>query len=147
MKTLDTKENYLGVKGWVWGGNFKAERYLYLLHRLTALGMILFLIVHLIITTVYRIQGQSLWDAAMAVLNMPAFKIGEFLVVVAFIFHALNGIRLILQELGIVMGKPTRPTFPFKDAVRRQRPLTAVFMALVVIIIIVFLVSFIVGGW
>jgi succinate dehydrogenase / fumarate reductase cytochrome b subunit len=147
MKTLDTKENYLGVKGWFWGGNYQAERYLYILHRLTGLGIILFGIVHLIVTTFYRIQGQSLWDSAVLVLNNPWFKVGEYLVILAFTFHALNGLRLILQELGIVLGKPTRPVFPFKDAVRKKRGLTMAIMAVVVIIAIVFLVDLIVGGW
>ena len=39
--------------------------------------------------------------------NSPHFSCGsEFLVVVAFAFHAINGIRLVLVELGWLIGKP-----------------------------------------
>lgn len=147
MKAIDAKENYLGIKGWVWGGNYKIERYLYILHRITGLGIILFGIIHLIVTTFYRIQGQSTWNSVMLTLNTPWFKVGEYLVVLAFTFHALNGLRLILQELGLVLGKPTRPVFPFKDAVRKKRGLTVAIMAVIGIVAIVFLVNFILGGW
>jgi succinate dehydrogenase / fumarate reductase, cytochrome b subunit len=147
MRTIEAKENHLGVRGWVWGGNYKAERYLYLLHRVTGLGIILFGIVDLIAATVYRVQGLSLLDSAAAVLNNPWFKVGEFLVVVAFAFHALNGFRLILQEFGIALGKPSRPIYPFKDALRKKRLLTLVIMALVGVIAVVFLVGLIIGGW
>ena len=147
MRTIDAKENHLGVRGWAWGGDYKAERYLYLLHRVTGLGIILFGLVDLIAATIYRVRGLSLLDSATAVLSNPGFKIGEFLVLLAFTFHALNGLRLILQEFGIALGKPTRPIYPFKDALRKKRLLTLVLMALVGIIAVIFLVGLIAGGW
>ena len=146
MKTIVSKENYLGTRGWIWGGNYKVERYLYTFHRLTALYLILFLIYHLIITTVYRIQGQSFWESVLLAQDNTGFKVVEYLVILAFTFHALNGLRLILLELGIVIGKPTRPIFPFRDELRKQRPLTYTITAVVGIIAIIFLVAFIVGG-
>jgi len=145
MKTY-AKENPLGIKGWVWGGNYKLERYLYLLHRLTALYLLLFVIYHLIVTTFFRIQSQSLWDAVLAAQAVPGFKVVEYLAILAFIFHALNGIRLILQGLGITLGKPTRPIFPFEDSIRKNRGLTYTILALVGIIAIIFLADFILGG-
>jgi len=43
MKQKELRQNYLGARGWVWAGNYKTERYLYLLHRITALGLMLFI--------------------------------------------------------------------------------------------------------
>jgi len=144
MKQIQPRQNYLGVGGWVWGGNYKLERYLYLLHRVTGLGLILFGMLHLIETTFFRIQGQNIWEATMSFLAHPVFEIGLYLVVIAFVFHALNGLRLGLQELGFLLGKPVPPIYPYKDAARKKRPLTIAFVAVMVILAVVFLVDFIV---
>ncbi|MFC2052531.1 hypothetical protein ACFLT4_07375 [Chloroflexota bacterium] len=147
MKQIQPRQNYLGVISWVWGGSYKMERYLYILHRVTGLGLLLFVIIHLFVTTVFRIQGQGVWEATMAILNNPWFKIGEYLVVVAFIYHALNGLRLILQEVGYLLGKPTPPIYPWKDAVRKKRGWTITMITVVVILSAVFLFDFLKGGW
>ncbi len=147
MKQAQPRQNYLGPAGWVWAGKYKLERYLYLLHRVTGLGLILFVLVHLIMTTVFRIQGQDIWEATMALLHNPWFKIGEYLVVVAFSLHALNGLRLIIQELGFALGKPTPPIYPYQDALRKKRPGTIVMVAVIIILAAAFLFDFLQGGW
>lgn len=143
MKQISTRPNYLGVRGWVWGGKYKIERYLYLLHRVTGLGLILYAILHLIETTFFRIQGQEVWEATMSFLDHPAFEVGLYLVVVAFIFHALNGFRLVLQELGFLLTKPSPPIYPYQDALRQKRPLVFVMTIFAVIIAVVFLINFV----
>ena len=147
MKQIQPRQNYLGAGGWVWAGNYKIERYLYLLHRVTGLGLILFGIVHLTATTFFRIQGQGMWEATMTLLHNPWFKFGEYLVVVAFTCHALNGLRLILQEFGFTLGRPKPPIYPYKDALRKKRPLTVVMIAIIVILCLVLLFDFTAGGW
>ncbi len=147
MKQIRPRQNYLGPGGWVWAGRYKIERYLYLLHRVTGLGLLLFVTFHLIATTIFRIQGQDVWEATMALLNNPWFKFGEYLVVVAFSFHALNGLRLVLQELGFTLGKPTPPIYPYKDSLRKKRLWTIAMMAVVALLAAVFLFDFLKGGW
>ena len=146
MKKIQPRQNYLGARGWVWAGNYKLERYLYLLHRVTGLGLILFGILHLIETTVFRRQGQDVWERTMALLQKPWFEVGLYLVTVAFIFHALNGLRLILQEMGFLLGKPKPPIYPYQDALRKKRPLVIAMIAIIVILALVFLFDFAVGG-
>lgn len=147
MKQIQARQNYLGVSGWVWAGRYKLERYLYLFHRITGLGMVLFLLIHLTVTTIFRIQGQDVWEATMALLHNPWFKIGEYLVVIAFIYHGLNGLRLVLQELGFALGRPTPPIYPYKDSLRKKRPWTIAMVAVMVILALVVLFDFLVGGW
>jgi succinate dehydrogenase / fumarate reductase cytochrome b subunit len=106
--------------------------------------MLLFIMFHLIVTTFFRIQGQDIWEATMALLRNPWFKFGEYLVAVAFVYHALNGLRLILQEFGFALGKPTPPIYPYKDALRKKRPWTLAMVAVIVILALVFLFDFIV---
>jgi len=144
MKQTKPRQNYLGASGWVWAGNYKLERYLYLLHRITGLGMLLFVIFHLIETTFFRIQGQSMWEATMTLLENPWFEVGICLVAIAFVYHALNGLRLLLQEFGFALGKPTPPIYPYKDALRRKRPWTLALVSVVIIIALVFLIDIIV---
>ncbi len=147
MKQMQPRQNYIGPGGWVWAGKYKLERYLYLLHRITGLGILLFLILHLCMTTIFRIQGQDVWEATMALLRNPWFKIGEYLVCAAFIYHALNGLRLILQELGFAMGRPTPPVYPYKDALRKKRPWTIAMVAVIIILALALLFDFTIGGW
>jgi succinate dehydrogenase / fumarate reductase cytochrome b subunit len=147
MRQIRPRQNYLGVGGWVWAGNYKLERYLYILHRVTGLGILLFLLVHLIVTTFFRIQGQEVWEKAMTVLNNPLFKTGEFLVAVAFVYHALNGLRLLLQELGFMMAKPIPPIYPYSDSLRKKRRWTMAIIGIIIILCLVFFYDFIVGGW
>lgn len=147
MKQIQPRQNYLGPCGWVWAGKYKLERYLYLLHRITGLGILFFLLIHLCMTTIFRIQGQDVWEATIALLQNPWFKIGEYLVCVAFVYHALNGLRLILQELGFALGRPTPPVYPYKDALRKKRPWTIALVAVIVILALVFFYDFIAGGW
>jgi succinate dehydrogenase / fumarate reductase cytochrome b subunit len=140
------RENYLGIAGWVWAGNYKLERYLFLLHRVTGLGLIFFGIFHLTATTIFRVQGQDVWEATMLFLDNPFLKAGEFLVVTAFAYHVLNGLRLILQELGFTLGKPVPPIYPFKDAIRKKRLWTLVTLAAIMILVAAFFIDFTTGG-
>jgi succinate dehydrogenase / fumarate reductase, cytochrome b subunit len=137
--------NRLGVAGWFWGGNYKLERYLYIIHRITALGMLLFFGFHLIETTFFRIQGQSAWQMTMGLLKQPAFEVGLILVSLAFAIHAINGLRLILMELGFGLGAPRRPVYPFRDSLRRNRGYTLLTIGVIVILMILFLINWIIG--
>ena len=127
-------ENRLGITGWLGGGRWGVERYLYILHRLTGLGILGFFLLHIFASSA-RMYGPESWNAAMQILKNPIFKIGEFLVFVAFAFHALNGIRLIFIELGLAVGKAEEPIFPYKSSINTQRPLMIVAMALAGILI------------
>jgi succinate dehydrogenase / fumarate reductase, cytochrome b subunit len=140
------RPNLLGIGGWFWGGNYKVERYLYVLHRVTGLGIILFGMFHLIETTFFRMQGQSLWQMTTGFLKQPVFEIGLILVSFAFVIHALNGLRLILMEFGFILGKPKRPIFPYQDALRKNRGFTVLVMVVIVILLIVFLINAFIGG-
>lgn len=144
MKQIQPRQNYLGPGGWVWAGKYKLERYLYLLHRITGLGILLFGIIYLTMTTVFHIQGQDVWQATLALVHNPWFKI----VAIVFTYHTLNGLRLVLQELGFALGRPTPPIYPYQDSLRKKRPWTiAMVAAMVVILALVFLFDFFAGGW
>ena len=121
--------NRLGVKGWVYAGRYNFERYLYIGHRLSGLGLIAYMSLH-IIETANRMRGEQAWAGLMGLFASPLFKVIEYLLFVAAIFHAMNGIRLLLVELGFFLGKPKEPVYPYSTSVLRHRPLTYVVMLL-----------------
>ncbi len=128
--------NRLGVRGWVYAGRYPIERYLFTLHRLSGIGLVLYLPLHVWVTS-RRLQGPEVWERTMVTLSHPVFVAGELLLLAAFVFHALNGLRLILGHLGYTLGKPAEPVYPYPVALRRQRPLTLVMMLLAAVFIAV----------
>jgi succinate dehydrogenase / fumarate reductase cytochrome b subunit len=129
------RPNRLGIWGWLGGGRWGAERYLYTLHRLTGLGLLAYFLMHIFVTSA-RAFGQQAWQQAMAKVAGPIFTLGEYAVFVAFAFHAINGIRLVLIELGISVGKPIEPVYPYRTSVDVQRPLAVGVMLVAAILVV-----------
>lgn len=130
----------LGIKGWVYAGRYRIERYLYILHRISGLGILLYLVLHIYVIG-FKIKGEEAWEGVMSFLGanyfgLPIFKFGEYVLFAAVVFHAANGIRLILTELGFLLGKPKRPIYPFTLAMTHQRVLMFFLIALAVVVII-----------
>lgn len=123
--------NSLGIWGWLGGGRWGIERYAYALHRLTGLAILLYLVMHIFVTGL-RVRGVYLWTDGK-LLDKPAFRVGEFLVFAAFAYHAFNGVRLVLVELGFAVGKPFEPVYPYKTSLSVQRPLLIAMMLLAAI--------------
>ena len=132
---MNTNPNRLGVKGWVYAGRYSFERYLYLGHRLSGLGLIAYMVLH-IIETANRIRGEEAWEGLMALFASPPFKVIEYLLFAMAVFHAMNGIRLLLIELGFFIGKPKEPVYPYSTSVLRHRPLTYIIMIITFVVII-----------
>ena len=121
MRHRDFYPNRLGLKGWIAGGRWGPDRYLYALHRLTGIGLLLYFLAHIFVTS-SRALGQDSWEAAMGSVSGPLFVFGEYLVFLAFAFHAINGLRLALAEVGIGTGAPIEPVYPYKTSLDAQRP-------------------------
>jgi len=102
-----------GVKGWLNPTQLNLERYLYTLHRITGLGILVYLFLH-ILEVGSRAWGGEAYEATIAALRGPVYDAGLYVMVLGLLFHGLNGIRLILAELGISVGKPRRPAYPYR---------------------------------
>ncbi len=129
------RPNRLGITGWLGGGRWGAERYLYTLHRVTGLGILADFLLHIFVTAA-RQFGQEAWQQSMARVTGPVFTVGEFLVFVAFAFHAINGIRLVIIELGYGVGKPIEPVYPYRTSVNVQRPLAVIVMLVAAVLVV-----------
>src|SRR5512135_2430249 len=131
MAEVKRFDNRLGLWGWLGGGRWGIERYAYILHRITGLGILLYFLLHIGVTSL-RATGLYLWTEGH-ILHGEIFKVGEFLVFAAFAYHAFNGIRLVLVELGFAVGKPIEPVYPYKTSLNVQRPLLIAMMILAAI--------------
>jgi succinate dehydrogenase / fumarate reductase cytochrome b subunit len=138
MAEMARHDNRLGLWGWLGGGRWGLERYAYILHRLTGLGTLLYFLMHIVVTSL-RARGIYLWTEGAA-LHKPIFRAGEFLVFLAFAYHACNGIRLVLVELGFAVGKPIEPVYPYRTSLNVQRPLLVLMMLAALALVAA-------GGW
>lgn len=87
VTTITGTLRYRGTIGqWSW-----------VLHRITGLGVILFFVLH-VIDTSWSVFYPELYVKAIAVYQTPLFTIGEFLLVAAVIYHAINGLRIIFLD-------------------------------------------------
>ena len=127
--------NRLGVKGWMYAGRYSFERYLYLGHRLSGLGLLAYMVLH-IVETANRIRGEEAWAELMALFASPPFRVIEYLLFAMAVFHMMNGVRLMIIELGFFLGRPKEPVYPYSSSVMRHRPLTYVIMVLAGLIIL-----------
>jgi len=125
----------LGIKGWLYAGKYSFERYLYLGHRVSGLGLIAYMVLH-IVETANRIRGEHAWAELMALFASPPFKVIEYLLFAMAVFHAMNGLRLLLVELGFFLGKPKDPVYPYKTSVLHHRPLTYIVMAITFVVVV-----------
>ena len=96
---------YRGGQGqWAWA-----------LHRITGVAVILFLFVHIADTALVAF-GPELYERVVQVYHNPLIRLMEMGLAAAVLFHALNGIRIIIidfvprtadyhrQMFGIVVG-------------------------------------------
>ncbi|MBE0699263.1 MAG: succinate dehydrogenase, cytochrome b556 subunit [Anaerolineaceae bacterium] len=72
----------------------------FILNRITALGLTLYLFVHLIVLGKLA-QGPEAYDAFIKLAHTPVIQVGEMLVIAAGLIHGLNGIRVGLNSFGI----------------------------------------------
>jgi succinate dehydrogenase / fumarate reductase, cytochrome b subunit len=128
--------NRLGLWGWFRGGRYGWDRYAYTLHRATGLGILAYFLIHIFVTGA-RAGGPEQWENTMAFFKNPLFKAGEFMVFLAFAYHAINGIRLVIVELGYMIGKPGVPEYPYSHSTMRQRPLLIATMLIAAALMII----------
>lgn len=94
-----TALRYKGREGmWTW-----------ILHRVTGLGILAFLLIHVVDTAVV-IYWPGFYDKSLDLYRSPLFRFAELGIFFAVLYHALNGLRIIVQDFWPI-------------AMRRQRQL------------------------
>ncbi|MFC1977356.1 succinate dehydrogenase, cytochrome b556 subunit [Chloroflexota bacterium] len=75
----------------------------WLLHRITGLGLLFYIFqIHVILVSTLLFKGEEAFHMMLALLMFnPIFKFLNMLLLAAFYYHSLNGIRLLLHDIGI----------------------------------------------
>ena len=85
-----------------WPTNMKTGMWAWVGHRLTGLALVAYVFLHLsFISTASMAEGGADFDTLMETTSQPLFVAMDFLLVIVVIYHAMNGLRVILFDLGI----------------------------------------------
>ncbi|WP_314100568.1 succinate dehydrogenase, cytochrome b556 subunit [uncultured Frigoribacterium sp.] len=82
----------------------------WVLHRITGVSIYFFLLVHILDTALVRISPEA-YDAVIGTYKNPIMGLGETGLVAAILFHALNGLRIILIDFWAPATKHQRLLF------------------------------------
>lgn len=69
----------------------------WVLHRITGVAIFFFLLVHVLDTALIRVAPEA-YDAVMSSYKNPIMGLGEVVLVGAVVYHAYNGLRIILVD-------------------------------------------------
>lgn len=69
----------------------------YIFHRVSGVAVILFLFAH-IVENFMLLLGADAYNKAIGFYDTWYFRLGEFALVAAVVYHALNGIRIIIVD-------------------------------------------------
>lgn len=91
---------YRGTEGmWSW-----------VLHRVTGMLLFLFLLVHVLDTALVRVSPE-VYNEVIGTYKTPIMGLGEIGLVAAVVFHAFNGVRIILVDFMATGPKRQRVMF------------------------------------
>ena len=87
LRSLGTALRYRGRTGmWTW-----------ILHRATGLGILAFLMIH-VVDTATVIYWPDFYDHTLRIYRSPFFRLAELAIFFSVLYHALNGLRIIVQD-------------------------------------------------
>lgn len=72
----------------------------FMLHRLTGLGLVFYLFLHLAVLSKLG-SGPESWDSFLALVRSPLILILDGILLLGVLFHGLNGLRLTLIGLNV----------------------------------------------
>ena len=107
-----------------WPANMKTGMWAWVGHRLTGIILVVYVFMHLsFITTASLGNGEVSFDDLMATTSQPLFILMDFLLVVVVIYHAVNGFRVVLFDMGV--------------GIKRQKLVFWVAMAVAAVLVVV----------
>jgi len=112
---MERQSNREGIKGMMNPTRYGIERVAYWLQRLTGLGLLFYLIGHVIETSAI-VEGKAGWDKMLELTQTTEGHIILILVIGMSVFHTANGIRVMLGHGGVGVGKPGIPDYPYRAA-------------------------------
>lgn len=94
----------------------------YIFHRVSGVAIVLFLFAH-IVENFFLLMGADAYNAAIGIYHTWYFRLGEFGLIAAVVYHGLNGIRIILIDF-------------WQDSTRYQKQMWYTVMAMTILVLI-----------
>ena len=69
----------------------------FILHRLSGVAIAFYLMIH-VVNISLSMFGPKVANSAMAIFHIPIFRVGLILVMAGVVYHALNGLRIIIMD-------------------------------------------------
>jgi len=113
-------KNRRGIHGWLNPYHYNAERWAYFFQRVTGVAILLYVLGHLGDTSFFvggptgTGPSPSAWAFIGSIFENSFGHLILILVVLVLFFHGVNGVRLILAEFGVILGKPSAIEYPYK---------------------------------
>ena len=95
MSTTAQRESKTKIAGTLYRGH--EGMWSWVLHRITGIAIYYFLLVHVLDTATLRISPE-VYNGVIGAYKTPIMGIGEAGLVAAIVFHAMNGLRVILVD-------------------------------------------------
>jgi succinate dehydrogenase / fumarate reductase cytochrome b subunit len=83
-------------------GRRKMGAWAFALNRLTGLGLMLYLMLHLAVLTLLFL-GEEQWDAFITLAKHPLMLALDVVLIFGILYHGLNGLRVALVGMGIAV--------------------------------------------
>jgi succinate dehydrogenase / fumarate reductase cytochrome b subunit len=93
-----------GFLGWFDPRGRRLGGLAFILNRLTGLGLVVYLYLHLVILSML-VQGPNAWDDFVDIALSPPFLALDVFLLAGMLVHGLNGIRVGLVGLGLVASR------------------------------------------
>jgi succinate dehydrogenase / fumarate reductase cytochrome b subunit len=90
---------------WQWMDirNRKLGMIAYVLNRITGLGLVVYLYLHLAVLSQLT-KGAAGWDGFVAMARSPLFLMFDVVLLAGLLIHALNGLRIVITSVGAGAG-------------------------------------------
>ena len=82
----------------------RAGWWAWFLQRLTGVALVGYLFLHILVISTVQ-AGQDAFDSVLIVLQKPFFVVLDLFLIAAVVYHALNGVRVLLFDLGIARSR------------------------------------------
>ena len=92
-----------------WPVNFRTGMWAFALQRVTGLILVVYLLLHIWVIASGTL-GRGTFDQVLQRLQSPVFIFLDLLLMAAVLYHAFNGVRILLFDLGVGV-RSQRPMF------------------------------------
>ena len=83
-----------------WPTNMKTGMWAWVGHRLTGLALVVYVFMHLSFLTTASL-GEGDFNSLMETTSQPLFVAMDFALIIVVIYHAMNGMRVMLFDFGL----------------------------------------------